>query len=264
MALDKGDIDSLSNGRDPYYVEKDYLQDIILFQIYEKSADHFVFKGGTALSKFYSSDRFSEDLDFTTRALPDPLAYFKDVMARSLRDIEYKTAYKEEPKTNKFGTINTTIIMQGPRYNSKASTLQHITLELNTRASLLYDPIPIPRAPNYPDARNYVALVMDKNEILAEKIRAIMGPKRRHKERDLYDMYFLLSKSAIIERKIVVKKLKEAGMELSMEKLNGEIAKIGNNWKELDLTVRHRLEEYSYVKSYVSERLSEALGEKGA
>ena len=45
-------------------IEKDYLLEIILFllQEYEKN---LVFKGGTALYKLYSLNRFSEDLDFT-------------------------------------------------------------------------------------------------------------------------------------------------------------------------------------------------------
>ena len=45
--------------------EKDYLQDLILFSIYSKIGKDLVFKGGTALYKLYSLNRFSGDLDFT-------------------------------------------------------------------------------------------------------------------------------------------------------------------------------------------------------
>lgn len=44
--------------------EKDYFQEIILFILYREFGRELVFKGGTALTKCYGFDRFSEDLDF--------------------------------------------------------------------------------------------------------------------------------------------------------------------------------------------------------
>ena len=45
--------------------EKDYLQELLLKLIYSKiSGKTLVFRGGTALSKVYSTGRFSSDLDF--------------------------------------------------------------------------------------------------------------------------------------------------------------------------------------------------------
>src|SRR3989344_4387527 len=46
------------------YIEKDYFQDLLLFNIY-KQTNLLIFKGGTALYKLYDLQRFSEDLDFT-------------------------------------------------------------------------------------------------------------------------------------------------------------------------------------------------------
>ncbi len=46
------------------YIEKDYFQDLLLYQLY-KQTNQLVFKGGTALYKFYQLPRFSEDLDFS-------------------------------------------------------------------------------------------------------------------------------------------------------------------------------------------------------
>ena len=45
--------------------EKDYFQTIILFILYQDFGKELIFKGGTALSKCFGLDRFSEDLDFT-------------------------------------------------------------------------------------------------------------------------------------------------------------------------------------------------------
>ena len=37
---------------DPYQVEKDYLQDMLLYNIYANSSNEMVLKGGTAFAKF--------------------------------------------------------------------------------------------------------------------------------------------------------------------------------------------------------------------
>jgi len=46
------------------HIEKDYLQDLLLFRLYQKT-NAFVFNGGTCLYKIYGLPRFSEDLDFS-------------------------------------------------------------------------------------------------------------------------------------------------------------------------------------------------------
>ena len=48
----------------PEEAEKDYLQDVLLRNIYATIGSELLFRGGTAISKIYSSGRFSEDLDF--------------------------------------------------------------------------------------------------------------------------------------------------------------------------------------------------------
>ncbi|MBM3303587.1 MAG: nucleotidyl transferase AbiEii/AbiGii toxin family protein [Candidatus Aenigmarchaeota archaeon] len=46
------------------HIEKDYFQDLFLYHLCRKT-NALVFKGGTALYKIYSLQRFSEDLDFS-------------------------------------------------------------------------------------------------------------------------------------------------------------------------------------------------------
>src|SRR3989338_11353036 len=47
-------------------VVREYFQHLFLSYLYrQKEADHFLFKGGTALRLIWRSPRFSEDLDFT-------------------------------------------------------------------------------------------------------------------------------------------------------------------------------------------------------
>lgn len=47
------------------HAEKDYLQHTFLLFLSRHSKNDLVFKGGTALQKAYSLNRFSIDLDFT-------------------------------------------------------------------------------------------------------------------------------------------------------------------------------------------------------
>lgn len=242
--------------RDPYQTEKDYLQDIFLYYLYSKTANEFVFKGGTALSKFYYSDRFSEDLDFTLRRKGSALSYLNGLLTSSMADIDYEAEYLIKPEFNKFGTITAEITIKGPRYKGRESSLQHLTFEVNTGSELIRKPIVIARNPEYADARNYVAVVMDKTEIMAEKVRALMSPKRRHRERDLYDINFLLGKKTELDKKLLMKKLAEAGLTFSAEKLNESIGTISPTWKALVPLVQHRLEDYSKVAEYVKLELA--------
>jgi len=139
----------------------------MFYSIYSSSANEFVFKGGTAFSKFYYSDRFSEDLDFVMQNVKNnKLIYVKTIIDNVIKNIPYHSEYKEEPKMNKYKTIDTTILVQGPRYNNKLSTLQQIIFEFSTNSTLLIKSQHKSRTPVYADAKGYVALVMDREEIL--------------------------------------------------------------------------------------------------
>jgi predicted nucleotidyltransferase component of viral defense system len=228
----------------------------VLYIVYSYSDPEMIFKGGTALSKFYYSDRFSEDLDFTVYHNQKPAKEkIKQLTDKIIADMPYKTTYGEAPSANKFGTVSAIFAVEGPRYSGKISTIQYIRFEINTTASLLYKEVAMPRAPVYADAGNYVALVMDKVEILSEKIRAIVSVGRKHKERDLYDIYYLLSKKTEINKKIISAKLSESGLMLQKGYISKNIAAVGSTWKYLEPLVQHRLESHEYVSQTVSEIL---------
>jgi len=247
--ITKEELEGYSTYRDKYQIEKDYLQDLILSSIYSNTTDEFVFKGGTAISKFYNSDRFSEDLDFTSKRIGEAEA--RKLMDLVLKSIQYTARCINEPSINKFGTIEAAINIEGPRYNRKHSTLQKIGFEINTNAVLIEKAVPMPRTPIYADAKNYVALVMDRREILAEKLRAMMSAGRRHKERDLYDIYYLLGKGTSINRELVLKKLDESKIDFSDKELLECIGNVQATWKTLQPFVQHTLEEYEHVSGTV-------------
>ena len=76
---------------DPYQVEKDYLQDLLLYNIYANSSNEMVLKEGTAFAKFYNSDRFSEDLDFTLSEKVEKQEEFaKSIIRNAVEKLEYR------------------------------------------------------------------------------------------------------------------------------------------------------------------------------
>ncbi len=258
--MDKTELIKYETYRDPYQIEKDYLQDLMLHTIYAKSEAQMVFKGGTALSKFYYSNRFSEDLDFTARQIDgEPLDYVKGLLDAVIKNMDYPTSYEDEPRQNRFKTISARIAVEGPRYyTGRKSTVQHVRFEINTTGSTIFPPVILSRQPKYRDADLYIAPVMDMRDILAEKVRALMSKGRRHKERDLYDMSFMLSKGGELKREYAMKKLEESGLVYSQEALSKSIDAIGSSWDDLKPLLPNQLMEYKEAKGLVGYGLKKA------
>src|SRR3989344_5801481 len=76
------------------YIEKDYFQDLLLFNIY-KQTNLLIFKGGTALYKLYDLQRFSEDLDFTLIGDLDIEKTIKNVVFEKFDVKNYISSYTD-------------------------------------------------------------------------------------------------------------------------------------------------------------------------
>jgi predicted nucleotidyltransferase component of viral defense system len=258
--MNKDEIEAYKVFADPYQTEKDYLQDLLLREIYynKQMTGTLVFKGGTALSKFYYSNRFSGDLDFTAIGThPEPEAIY-DAMAQVCKSVPYSSSLTRKPSINMFGTITAEAAIEGPRYAKRESTLQRIGFEINTVSMLRYEPIPMIRRPVYSDAAEYTALVMDRREILSEKVRALMSRARRHKERDVYDLYFLLGKGTEPDIGLISEKLKQSKMEFSKNAFLGSMASAENTWGQLEPFLAQRLPDCKTVKEFVESKLKKA------
>jgi len=160
--------------------EKDYFQNIILFIIYKMYATELIFKGGTALSKCYGLDRFSEDLDFTAYRIFD-INKFRLYLNRF--NIDYELNKQD------FKDVGLKIILRikGPLYNGVKHSLCKIIVDISYRENLLLDPV-IKKIINPETLPSFDILVMSKEEIFMEKIRTILT---RNKARDLYDLWYL-------------------------------------------------------------------------
>jgi len=183
-----------SLGFNAYQAEKDYLQHAFLAALYAVSANEFVFKGGTALQKAFGLDRFSEDLDFTFTGKARTAGGFIELATAGLGKLTEAGISKKEEKA---GSLSVKLKAKGPLYDGTERSMQTILVELSAREKVLKTPSAKRIVPPYADLRPYVALCMGLDEMLAEKIRAIMT---REKPRDAYDAWFLLKKNAVFSK----------------------------------------------------------------
>lgn len=182
------------------HAEKLYLQDIILLTISRETVKELVFKGGTALLKFYQLDRFSEDLDFTLNGDIE----FEKLVDKIERDLSSFGAEVEERKMSKSErSFKCRLGIKGPLYQGERRTLSFIRIEVNRKSSV--EDVETHRyAPRFQDISAFDMPILSEEEIIAEKIRAI---RTREKPRDLYDIYHLLGKGVEIQEGLVNSKL---------------------------------------------------------
>lgn len=214
-----------------YQKEKDYIQELFLGCIYGKFDDTLIFKGGTALSKFYNSPRFSDDLDFSAsrkskdedmgKRLDELIKGQKIYPTRVLRKLvnRDKVAYE--------------LSIRGPLFES-LNKYQHLKIEVDRNATV-FEPIEtFRRDPKYQDLGPYVAVVMAEREILAEKVVAMMF-RHNPKARDLYDLYFLVRSGTEIKVSLIDKKMRTYGHVFTEDKFMRRLMTIQGIWKrELD------------------------------
>ena len=195
---------------DGFTIYREYLQLLFLNYLYQhrKSAGIY-FKGGTAIHLLLDSPRFSEDLDFSS-------LYGQTIITGIIKEVE-KQINSELPNTKvsllyrgrksvRFRLINKTAGFKYPftvriDFSHEPNLKKIITSSLVTKFPLVFFPI---------------ITHLSNQEILAEKIRALLT---RAKGRDIFDLWFLLEKGINIDSHLVNKKLKEANVIFSKEKL---------------------------------------------
>lgn len=190
-------------------VMREYLQHLFLSYFYQlPQTSGIYFKGGTALRIVYHSVRFSEDLDFNTNQ--ENVPEIEDCLLEVLGKIE-----KENIQTNLQEAKTTT--------GGYLSTLDFV---------LFGKTIPIKIEISFRDKENkgavvtitpdltvdYTIVVLEEEQLLSEKMRALLS---RKKARDFYDLYFILRKQLPIPQKKTV--LSEALNALRSSDINFEV-----------------------------------------
>ena len=208
--------------------EKDYFQEVILFILYREYGAELVFKGGTALTKCYGFDRFSEGLDFNVTKELNP----SSVISSGLDSFYVEHEVEEKKYQN---SINITCRIQGPLYNG--SRLCKISIDLSIRQKTLLKPKVKKIGLMVEQLPSFNVVVMDKAEILAEKIRALFT---RNKARDVYDIYYLLQDTTP-DFDLIEKKLSFYSLKFSIDTLKQKLSEKEKIW---DSELKHLTSAY--------------------
>lgn len=189
--------------------EKDYLLELLLFAISSDSGDSLVFKGGTALYKFYSLNRFSEDLDFTANARRIDIAGIVKLSLRKLSALGVEGKSQIESFGNE---TNARLFFKGPLYDGSKESMAFIAVNCSMREKPLTAKKEL-FVPSYRELPSFDVFVMGAEEILAEKVRAIFT---RNKARDAYDLWFLLKRGIVPDMRMINRKLKLHKLSFSL------------------------------------------------
>jgi len=169
-------------------IEKDYALTCILCKMAEfTKLGSIMFKGGTAIKTHYKDARFSEDLDFAcTEDVSDEFCNFAENGMAGLNVKFEKIAGKERRKDS---------LRFKMRYVQCNGTRESIRIDVSLRGDILDRAELKPILHGYEFPRDLRMPVMSIEEIMAEKVRAVMYTEH---PRHLHDLYFLRNKGAKI------------------------------------------------------------------
>lgn len=230
-------------------VEKDYLQHIILGAISRNLAGMLAFKGGTALQKMGIITRFSEDLDFTAKEVPT-LERLQRISSGIFSAFNYPVEF--DTPTDDERTLSFRMRIRGPLYQGRES-ISTLRLEISKREQIMIPPERREINPQYSDIIPYVLEVMNLDEIMAEKVRAIMT---RDKARDLYDLYFIITRNVVISKDLINKKLAYYNMEFDFDTFLEKCNLLERRWNSEMQTLVDKLPSSTVVLDEVRRKFS--------
>jgi len=203
-----------------YIKSSEILQLIILHTLYsQKESKDVYFQGGTAIRWCYSGNRFSEDLDFVTHLRRGGIESLLEKISEHIRRItiahfgtgEFEVKRRE---TNRKGSHAAFIRFRPDRNRKKISVKVEfeelkegffpqtekmlLSMLLLVRHFITVGEFRIP-------APSSVVLVETKEEILSDKIRALLE-REYLKGRDFYDIWFLTSLNVRCDAEMIKRK----------------------------------------------------------
>jgi len=203
--------------------EKDYLLETMMFFLSDMKRT-MVFKGGTALYKFYGLNRFSEDLDFDLTGKRNESDRIIERIKRNLDLMGMAgTIAESEDHGNE---TNIRFLIRGPLYDEKKTSMTRIVLNLSKRERPESGSLKM-LIPQYPDLVAFEMNVLSQEEISSEKIRCILT---RNKPRDIYDLWFLFKKGIKPEHSLIKRKLSIYDLEYSKETMLSRIDSMERMW----------------------------------
>lgn len=232
------------------HLEKDYLQRLLLYEIYLNFSSDLIFKGGTALKMFYGLNRFSEDLDFTyvkEEERKQTISKFDSVLNRF--DKMYKISKLKRRGTST--SLDYELGIEGPLF-SRTSIQQNIEVNVSMREKLILEPELRSIGSMYQDILLFTVYVLRIDEILAEKVRALLT-RKRVKARDVYDIYYLIRFRGVKPNDMLIdRKLKLYSKKFSKREMMEKIMDIGKSaWKSELSNIIKDVPNYDNITVYL-------------
>jgi predicted nucleotidyltransferase component of viral defense system len=253
-------------GVEPRVVELDYVLGWALWGLgsSELLRERLLFKGGTCLRKCYMPDyRFSEDLDFTALRWLE-WDSFREGVAAAMDRVSDESGINFRVREPRFETVDdeygreslqARIYWYGP--HSHRGDPRAIRLDINRGEALAFDPVQRLVDHPYSDAddmggSSWPCYALE--EVMAEKLRAILGQRKHAVSRDLYDIHFLLEQGIDEDRVRAALPSKLEAKELSIDTVTAERlverkAEFESDWRRnlVHLVARERMPEFEVV-----------------
>lgn len=231
----------------PANAERDYLQELILFTLYGEVGPELVFKGGTCLYKLHKLSRFSEDLDFTA----DRKADVEEAVRAAVDRLKFLGVSGEVKNVKRSGReTNIRLLFRGPLYRGSRESLCFIPLNVSTRERAILGPERSAIRPMYRDIPSFDVFSMRVEEIMAEKVRAVLT---RRKPRDVHDLWFLRRNGVRVDPKLVNRKLSAHKIKFDEKKFLERVERMSGLWRiDLKNLVLGGLPDFGEVKREVA------------
>jgi len=179
-------------------IEKDYAILWILCGLSQPELDPggWIFKGGTCLRHcYYPAYRFSDDIDFSCLPESGGLPSTKEILERLCGWIYdnsgIRLALLEEQRAP--GDFQIEIPLEYSRGGSRKHGLPQVKIHVTFDEPILTATAPQEVKPLYSDLSQFAVVSYSKEEILAEKMRALIQQQLKWpRPRDLYDLWFIL------------------------------------------------------------------------
>ena len=199
------------------YLEKDYFLTLLLYFL--SSVDGIYFKGGTALNKiFLNHTRLSEDLDFSYRG---DISHIREQILKVFEN--NKNIFPRYVFDNNASDFFRLKIF----YRSFFSKTDHLTLDVNRKASVFLQPQKQKIPHFYESIPQFEIVAINLEELIAEKIRALVT---RNQPRDYFDAYMILENGYKIDLKLVRKKLADVKQKFEVKRIFKNAQKICSKW----------------------------------
>ncbi|MEK7586561.1 MAG: nucleotidyl transferase AbiEii/AbiGii toxin family protein [Patescibacteria group bacterium] len=191
---------------DEFTIIKEYLQIVFLSILYSTNESQKIyFKGGTAIRLLLKSSRFSEDLDFTAELTTKELDRITAETVKKMSLVVPGILIKRTQEADISYTAILSYLSEGAKYPLTI----HLDFSLREKPETSVEDV---LETDFPVAPQPVIRHMDWTEVLSEKIRAFLY---RQKGRDIYDLWFMLSKGIPLDWEMVNRKTKFYEMKTS-------------------------------------------------